>query len=61
MINLARLLTGLALLLWPALAATQDFPGKSIRLIVPFPPGGPNDIIAPSSASACRSWRSSRL
>jgi len=44
---LARLLTGLsALLLAPALASAQDFPAKPIRLIVPFPAGGPNDIIA---------------
>src|SRR5262245_29967910 len=33
-------------LLCPALATAQDFPNKTIRLIVPFPPGGPNDIIA---------------
>ena len=43
---LARLLTGLALLFLPALASAQDFPNKPIKLIVPFPPGGPNDIIA---------------
>jgi tripartite-type tricarboxylate transporter receptor subunit TctC len=33
-------------LLLPALAAAEDFPNKPIRLIVPFPAGGPNDIIA---------------
>ena len=36
---------GLMLLL-PQAAAAQDFPAKPIKLIVPFPAGGPNDIIA---------------
>src|ERR1700755_223761 len=40
------LFVALSVLLLPAFATAQDFPAKPIRLIVPFPAGGPNDIIA---------------
>jgi tripartite-type tricarboxylate transporter receptor subunit TctC len=47
---LSKLLAGLTLLLLPALlsapASAQDFPAKPIKLIVPFPAGGPPDTIA---------------
>jgi len=45
MTNICKLVLALLLLL-PSLAAAEEFPVKPIRLIVPFPAGGPNDIIA---------------
>jgi tripartite-type tricarboxylate transporter receptor subunit TctC len=41
-----QVLLGAAVLLAPALGVAQEFPTKAIKLIVPFPAGGPNDIIA---------------
>src|SRR5256714_3570049 len=43
---IGRLLAGLTPFLIPPLAAAHDFPPQPIKLIVPFPAGGPNDIIA---------------
>jgi tripartite-type tricarboxylate transporter receptor subunit TctC len=40
------LAAGLSLLLSAASVEAEDFPVHPIRLIVPFPPGGPSDIIA---------------
>ena len=36
---------GLVVACAPLYASAQTFPNKAIRLIVPFPPGGPNDIL----------------
>jgi len=43
---LSMLMAGLWALLWALPVQAQDFPAKQIKLIVPFPAGGPNDIIA---------------
>ena len=41
-----RLAAACALALTAALAQAQSFPSKTIRIIVPFPPGGANDLMA---------------
>src|SRR5262245_593844 len=33
------------LLAFTAVAAGQDYPTKPVRLIIPFPPGGSNDVV----------------
>jgi len=43
---LVALLTAACAALVPATAFAQKFPEKPIRFIVPFPPGGGNDILA---------------
>jgi tripartite-type tricarboxylate transporter receptor subunit TctC len=44
--RISRRLAIVLCLLLPCAAAAEDVPSKPIKLIVPFPPGGPNDIIA---------------
>lgn len=47
MLHVSRVLaalTALAAAALPAVAPAQAYPAKSIRMILPFPPGGPTDI-----------------
>jgi tripartite-type tricarboxylate transporter receptor subunit TctC len=35
-----------ALMLAASAASAQEFPAKAVKVIVPFPPGGPVDVLA---------------
>lgn len=56
------LLAALQSTLLPAMAQAQGsaWPNRPIRIIVPVPPGGGNDYLAPSSAMPPSFARSSR-
>jgi tripartite-type tricarboxylate transporter receptor subunit TctC len=43
--TLRSAILGLLLALFTELAAAQSYPGKPVRLIIPFPPGASNDIV----------------
>ena len=46
MVRRSLLVLGLVATMAPGFAAAQDFPNKPVRMVVGYPPGGSNDIVA---------------
>jgi tripartite-type tricarboxylate transporter receptor subunit TctC len=46
MFTLMRLMCVICVLVWPALAITQEFPHRAVKFVVPFPAGGPADTMS---------------
>ena len=53
-LGLLTLLTLLGLALTPVAALAQEWPSKAVTLVVPFPPGGSNDVAARVVADSVR-------
>lgn len=53
-LSMAAFATGVILVLGATTATAQTFPDKAIRLVVPYPAGGPLDIAARAIAEASR-------
>ncbi len=50
MANARRLLTLACVILFPSFALAQAYPAKPVRMIIPFPPGGPTDLMGRMAA-----------
>jgi tripartite-type tricarboxylate transporter receptor subunit TctC len=45
MMRFALALLAAAIAAWPAQVAAQAYPARPLRLVIPFPPGGSNDVV----------------
>ena len=50
MTNACRLLALACAILFPSFALAQAYPSKPLRMIIPFPPGGPTDLMGRMAA-----------
>jgi tripartite-type tricarboxylate transporter receptor subunit TctC len=46
MFTLGRILCLIGIAVWPSLLAAQEFPSRTVKFVVPFPAGGPSDIMS---------------